>query len=159
VPARRDARGEQRLHLGGEVKDTVTLRIIERFDPESVARGEERLIGLVPEHERELAAQLVQALRPELLVEAQGDFAVRSGAQPVALLLELALDALVVVELAIDHDVQALVLIGDRLITGDQVNDAEARVPEPDAAMWRDPLPLPVRSAMVQTARRAFQRL
>src|SRR5262245_4012779 len=74
-------------------------------------------------------------------------------------LLELALHALVVVELAVDHDVQALVLAGDRLIAGVQIDDAQPRVPETDTAMRGDPLPVPIRPAMVEAPRRAFQPL
>src|SRR5262249_49333367 len=74
-------------------------------------------------------------------------------------LLELALHALVVVELAVDDDVEALVLVRDRLIAGMQVDDAEPRMPEADAAMRGDPLPAAVRPAMIEALRRPFQRL
>src|SRR4029450_10315265 len=73
--------------------------------------------------------------------------------------LELALHLLVVVELSVDDDVQALVLVGDRLIASMQVDDAEARMPETDTAMRRDPVSTPVRPAMVESPRRSFQRL
>ena len=88
----------------------------------------------------------------------QGDLAVRARPEPMAARLELALDALVVVELAVDDDVQALVLAGDRLIAGVQVDDAEPRVPEADSPVRRDPLPAAVRSAMMQPRRGPLER-
>ena len=72
------------------------------------------------------------------------------GAQLVAAADQLALDALVVVELAVDDDVQAFVFVGDRLIAGCQVDNAQPRMPQRDAAVRRDPMPLAVRPAMVQ---------
>ena len=57
---------------------------------------------------------------------------------------------LVVVELAVDDDVECLVLVRDRLVAGRQVDDAETRVPEADALMRRDPLLLAVGPAMVK---------
>jgi hypothetical protein len=46
-----------------------------------------------------------------------------------------------------------LILAGDRLIAGGEIDDAEARVPQGDAAVWGDPVPLPIRSAMVEALR------
>ena len=77
----------------------------------------------------------------------------------MARVIERTLHALVVVELSVDDDVEALVLVGDRLIAGVEVDDAEARMPEPDTAMRRDPVSAPVRPAMVERPRRSFQRL
>ena len=102
---------------------------------------------------------MMEALRAEILVQMQRDLAVRTRAQPVTTRFELALDALVVVELAVDDDVQPLVLVGDRLVAGRQVDDAQPGMPQADASMGGDPLPLPVRPAVVEPFGRAAEQL
>ncbi len=67
--------------------------------------------------------------------------------------LELGADALEVVELAVDDDVERLVLVGDRLIAGGQVDDAQPRVPEARAPVRGRPRRLVVRAAMNETPR------
>src|SRR4051794_2842159 len=68
-------------------------------------------------------------------------------------LFEFLLDGFVTVELAVDGNTSALTLAGNRLIAGGEIDDAEARVPQGNAAVWRDPVPLPIRSAMMEALR------
>ena len=110
VPAGGHAGGEERLDLGGESRASVVEGVEERLDPEAVARREEDLVRFVPEEQRELAAQLRQARRAQVLVEVQGDLAVGARPEPVPAALELPLDPLEVVELAVDDDVEPAVL-------------------------------------------------
>src|SRR5262249_16508105 len=100
-----------------------------------------------------------QALCPEFLVQVERDLAVRARPQSMAVPFEVALEALVVVELAVGHDAQLLVLAGNRLVTGRQVDDAEPRMSETDAAVRCDPAALRVGAAMEEAARGAQQRL
>ena len=65
----------------------------------------------------------------------QGDLAVRPRAQAVTRLLEFALDCFVAVEFAVDDDAGLSVLACDRLIPGREIDDAEPRVAESDAAV------------------------
>jgi hypothetical protein len=88
----------------------------------------------------------------------QGDLAVRSRAQPVAASLELVLDRLEPVELSVDDDPGALVLAGDRLIAGREVDDAQPRMAEGHASVGRDPVALSVRSAVEEALRRSVDR-
>src|SRR5690349_23505071 len=78
------------------------------------------------------------------------DFAVRSRAQPMSRLLELPLDLFVSVELAIHNKMDRSVFIRDRLIARSQINDAEPRMTERNAAVARNPLTLPIGPAMMQ---------
>ena len=91
--------GQQRLHLGGEVEDAVDDRVVERLDPEAVARDEERLRLLVPEREREHAAQPLEAALAPLAVGAQDHLGV--GARAEAILAEQPAQLDVVVDLAV----------------------------------------------------------
>jgi len=81
-------------------------------------------MGLVPKDERELAAQVRQAIDAEVLVEMQRDLAVRARPEPVSGVLQLTADPFEVVELAVDDDPRRFVLVGDRLVAGGEVDDA-----------------------------------
>src|SRR5439155_26558764 len=129
VPARRDPRREERLRLGGEVERVAPARIVERLDAEAITRREDEAVPLVPEHEGELTAQVAEAVGALLLVEVEKYLAVGARTQAVAAHDELALVASVVVELTVHDDVELLILVGDRLVAGGEVDDAEPRVP------------------------------
>ena len=66
---------------------------------------------------------------------------------------QAAADRLEVVELAVDDDVERLVFVGDRLIAGGQVDDAEPRVSEARTPVGRRPSRLVVRAAMHEPPR------
>ena len=157
VPAGGHAGREQRLDLGGQVQSTLVMRVVERLDAEAIPRGEERVVEAVPEGEGELAAQFAQAGRAEVLIEVQSDLAVGAGAEAVATALEVALYAFEVVELAVDDDPQALVLAGDRLLAGGQVDDAESGMAQPDPPIAGDPGPLSIRPAVGELEGRLLQ--
>ena len=56
---------------------------------------------------------------------------------------QFALDTLEVVEFAVDDNVQPLVLVGDRLIAGHQINNAQPGVPQGYATVRRHPMARP----------------
>jgi hypothetical protein len=64
--------------------------------------------------------------------------------------LELALDALGVVQLAVDDDVHAAVFARDRLVARSEIDDAQSRVSESGATVRRDSLLLTVGPACSQ---------
>ena len=68
-------------------------------------------------------------------------------------------DPLEVVELAVGDDAQPAVFVGDRLIAGLEIDDAQPRVAEAGAAIERGPDVLGVRTSMTQPPRRARDRL
>jgi hypothetical protein len=55
--------------------------------------------------------------------------------------------------------VQLLVLVGDRLVAGREVDDAQPGMAQADTPMRRDPAPVSVGSAMEEAPRRAQQSL
>jgi len=123
---------EERLCLGGEVLRTVVLSVEQRLHPEAVARREEPLIAGIPDDERKLATQVMQALGTEVLVEMQCHLAVGPGAEAVAPRLEASANPLEVVELTVMHDDDRAVLVRDRLIARREVDDRQPRVTKPD---------------------------
>jgi hypothetical protein len=135
IPPRSDACREESFDLRGEVEGLVVKGVEERLDAEAIACGEEGAVAVVPENECKLPAQVMQAFSANLLVEVKGNLAVGAGTKTVASGLQIALDAFVVVELAVNDDVGTVVFGGDGLVAGDEIDDAEARVPESDAAI------------------------
>src|SRR5262249_43343382 len=159
VPARRHSGDEQGLDFGGQKKRAVMDRVVEWFDPETVTGGEQGLVRLIPEHERELAAQLLHAMRAKFLVQVQCDLTVRTRPEQMSALLQLSSLALKVIELAVDNDMKPIVLVRDRLITGRKVNDAQPRMTETDALIRGQPGALAVWTAVVKAVRGALQPL
>ena len=76
IPRERNTELDERLHLGRQVEGAVVDGVVERLDAEAIARGEQHLIALVPDGERELAAQLVDGPSTSILVQVQRDLAV-----------------------------------------------------------------------------------
>ena len=149
VPLPGHARREERLRLGREVQRAGVFHVEERLEAEAVARREERAGLLVPDHEGELAAQVFQAAGAVFLVEVERDLTVGAGAEAVPLRLELGSDALEVVELAVDDDVEPPVLARDRLVAVGVVDHQEPMA-QGDPAARRNPGALRVRPTMPQ---------
>ena len=72
----------------------------------------------------------------------------------MALRFEIATDLLEPVELAVHYDLNRVVLIRDWLRTRIQIDDAQARVREPDTRIAGQPMTLTVRAAMTKRAHR-----
>jgi len=131
----------------------------EGLDAEPVAGSEEPLLRLIPKHERVFAAQLMEALGSQILVQVERDLAVGAGPKLVARAFQLAAYPLEVVELAVHDDVAPPVLARDRLIARHQVDDAESGVAQTHPPVRRDPLPPAIGAAVVQYHGGALQRL
>ena len=157
IPAGGNAQSEQRLDFRGQVQHASVIRIVEGLDAKAIAGGEERVVRTVPERERELTAQLVQASRAEVFIKVQCDLTVGARAKAVATTFEVALDTLEIVELTVDDDPHALVLAGDRLLAGGQVDDAEPGMSHPNPPIGSDPRSLAVGTAMGEPRGRLLQ--
>src|SRR5262249_53781589 len=96
----------------------------------------------------ELAAQVVEEAEAVLLVEVDGDLAVAAGAEAVTAEAEVAAEALVIVELAVDGGDDLPVLAGDGLRAAGGVEDGQADVGEADPAVLRQPGALAVGPAV-----------
>ena len=68
VPTRRNPCRKECFRLPGEVLQVASLRVIERLDPESVSRREQPAFPAVPQNERELAMEVLEASKFPLLV-------------------------------------------------------------------------------------------
>src|ERR1700730_15067304 len=131
--------------------------VIKRLDPETVTSREQQAIAFVPDGEGELAAQRVHGASAAILVEVQRDLAVRSAAKGVALSRQRIAGFLEVVELAVDDQPEPAVFVGDRLIPGLKIDDAESRVAESGTPLRRNPDALCIRTAVAETPRGTTQ--
>ena len=102
---------------------------------------------------------MLHALHAEILVQVQRDLAVRTSTESMAALLQIAPLPFEVIKLTVDDDMNAFVLVRDRLIPGCEVNNAQPRVTETDALIGRKPYALIIWTAMMEGFRGTIQRL
>ncbi len=125
---------KNRFDLGTEDQAAVGQpRVVERLDADSIARQEQPLPRRVPYRKREHAAKALDARIAPFLVSVDDDLGVgmRPEAMPAA--LELGPQRREVVDLAVEDDQHRAVLVGERLLTSGDIDDAQAAVGEPDA--------------------------
>ena len=124
---------EQRLDLRSE-RDAVPCRaVVERLDAQSIADEQQAAVRLVPEREREHAAESIDGRVAPLLVCVHDDFGVCVRAEAMAARHEIRAHVGEVVDLAVEDHPDRAVLVGDRLVAGREVDDAQAAEAEADA--------------------------
>ena len=126
VEVARLAGREERLDLRGEEQPPVALRIMEGLDAHPVARQDEAAPLLVPEGDGEHAVQAVNEALGLFLVEVDDDLGVGAGRELVAAGLEVPAELGEIEDLAVVDDGHIPVLVVDRLVAGDEVDDAQA---------------------------------
>ena len=146
---------QQRLRLGREAEVAAELGDEERPDAEPVAREEELFLLTIPDGEREVSVQALQAVRAPLGVRVRDHAGVGGGREAVAERLELLRQLDVVVDLAVLHHPVAARLVGERLVAAREVDDREAGVDHPEAAVQVEARA--VRAAVVELARHREQ--
>src|SRR6266508_2649874 len=134
VERTRDVREpEDRLQFRGKEQLAVVLGVVERLDPEAVAREQKLTAAYVPDGEAEHAAKPLDAARAEVFVEMDDGFGVAVRAEDVTVALEVAAQFAVVVDLAVEDDPDGAILVRDGLVAAIQVDDAEAPHADGDA--------------------------
>ena len=127
---------QQRLQLGAEEQRAVAQHRVEhRLDAQPVAGEEQRLLVAVPEREREHAAEARHALLAPGLPGVDDHLGVAAGAEDVAQRLQLGHQLLEVVDLAVEDDADAAVLVEQRLLAGGDVDDRQPAMAEADARL------------------------
>src|SRR5262245_22570069 len=94
--------------------------------------------ALVPDEEGEHPTEVAYAFDTTFLVEMHDDFRVRSGREPMPSIFKLAAQSLEVVNLPVEDDGDALILVVDRLVPGDQIDDAQTTMSESGDPTGRD---------------------
>ena len=134
--AREAGQPPQRLELGGEGELARDVAVVQRLDPEAVAREHEPPARAVPHRDGEHPAQALGEARAVLLVEVDEHLGVGvRRAEHVARALELGAQLGVVVDLAVLDDDDAPVLARDRLVAALEVDDRQPPRGEPGLAV------------------------
>ena len=119
---------EDGFDFGSEEQPPVDESPVERLHAETIAREEQPPARGVPDGEREHAPKPIDTGITPLLVGMDDGLGVGAGSIAMARLLEFLADGGVVVDLAVEHDPDRLVFVGERLMTGCQVHDAQPSV-------------------------------
>ena len=124
--ARDEPAREQALELGREDERVAADGVVDRLDPEPVARDHTATANLVPDGDPEHPAQLLREHRPVLLVQVRQDLGVAAARKGVAAAPQVVTNRGVVVELAVLNGPDRAVLVRERLVSPLDVDDAEA---------------------------------
>ena len=81
---------QQRLDLGGKDQAAVRSVVVDRLDPEPVARDQDAVAAHVVQRERKHAAQMIDTGVTVVLVQMHDDFGIGIGAEAMAARFELA---------------------------------------------------------------------
>ena len=130
---------EERLHLRTKRKPISAEMIIERLLAQAVAREQEPPARRIPDDKGEHAAQpLGQRIAP-LFVAVDQHLGVALAAEEMALGDQLGAEIEVIVDFAIEGDVNGAVLVAHRLrAEGREVDDREPPMPERDRAVGEE---------------------
>ena len=125
------ARAQERLQRRREAQPSGSLREIERFDSQPVAReGHHTGVG-VDDGEREHPDEVIDAVGAPRVERLDDHFTVGVGEEAVALALEFCAQFLVVVDAAVEHHRETEFGVDHRLRAAfGQVDDLEPSMPE-----------------------------
>src|SRR3990172_437801 len=98
--------------------------VIKGLDPQVIPGKEEGSANTVPKTERKNPVKSVDALLLPLFVSVDDHFGVRLGQEPVTGLQEFFPKLDVVIDLPIEYNVDGPILVGDRLSTPLNIDDA-----------------------------------
>ena len=123
--------------------------VVQRLDTHPVAHGKQLFAQAIENQDGELAAQLFEATHAMAAVQVHGDLAVGRGLEAATVAFQLGADALIVIELAVDHHHQVAFVGNDRLGAVTQADQAQAYVTKGRLALGVEPLAGAVRAAMM----------
>jgi hypothetical protein len=122
--------------------------VVERLLAKVVASGQQSLATTVPKQESKHPSKISHRLWAPLLVEMNDHLGVGPRGESMAVGLKVGPESLEVVDLAVQNDGDGLVLVVDRLSTGDEVDDAEPAMAEGAATVRGHVEARSVRAAM-----------
>ncbi len=122
------------LYLGSESEAFITVMEEDWFLSEVVSREHQCLCFAVPQSEAKHPSQLLHAVRPNVLIEMENDLHVRARFEDVSAPNQLLPQGWGVVNFTVTDEGNRAVLVGHRLVTGGDVNDAQAPLPEGNVA-------------------------
>jgi hypothetical protein len=133
------AAAAERPRLAREGEPAAVEPVVERLHPEAVARAEERPLLAVPDRERPHPVELVDAALAPLAVAREQHLRVGLAAEAIALRAQLLAQLEVVVDLAVEDQLEPSIVGGERLESRvGEVDDREPQVSEADAVVRED---------------------
>ena len=139
---------QQRLDLRREPQAPPVVGNIQGLDPEGIASQEQFLSEIVPDCERVHALECMDEFSAAMGVEMQENFSVAIRLEPVAFRFEFLPKLAIVVDLAVEGDVETAVRARHRLGAAiGEIDDGQPPMRQADAAIARHPQPGAVRAA------------
>ena len=119
---------QQRLDFGAEEQLAAHLNVIERLDAQMIPRQEQLAPDRIPDGEREHAVEPFHAGRAPLFVGVNDHLRVRLRPERVPGLEEFLAQFDVIVDLPVENDLDAPVLVADGLRAAANIDDAQPPV-------------------------------
>ena len=116
---------KQRLDLRPKHQGLAVAPVIKRLLARPVARQKQSLGAIVPEGDGEHPVQLAQAVRALLLVKVDDGFAVGMRLEMVAAFQQPLAQLAIVINFAVENQGDVAGFVGERLVTGFQINNAQ----------------------------------
>ena len=139
-PAGKGRPGEECLGLRCEEEGAWEGRPVERLLSRAIPGAEQGPLDLVPDREGEHPGEPRQRALTPAAKGFQQHFGVARGPEPNAVRLQLLFQLPVVVELAVVDQQEAAVMRGEGLVgLGQQIDDGEPSVAQPDLPIAREP--------------------
>src|ERR1017187_6864108 len=119
---------QDRLDFRSEHQIAFVQSIMQRLLAHAIARQQQKLLTLIVQSNGEHAAQFLNTLGPDFLVQVNYDFSVGVGIETVAAILKLPPEVRKVIDFSIENDPDAAIFVVNRLPTGTEVNDAQTQI-------------------------------
>ena len=129
---------EERLDLGRKQQRVAGARVEQRPDADAIARQKQPPLACIPDGERPLSVEPLDALLPPRVVGVQEDFGVGACGEPVSQRRQFLAKLEVVEDLAVECDRQPPAGGEHRLRAAFDVDDAQTRVSERHRAVAVD---------------------
>ena len=134
--------GEYRLHFACEPDASTVLADVQGPDADPVAGENQAVRPAVPECQRPLAVEPREAPVSPFFVGVDNDLRVGARPETMSERLQVAAELDVIEDLAVEDDPERAVLVRERLLARDQVDDREPCVPEARARVTVGPAPV-----------------
>src|SRR6185437_15217094 len=110
-------------------------RVVQRLHSQPVARQEQGLLVAIPQGEGEHTAESLHTPLAPCFPPVHDYFRVAARVEHVAKRLQLRNQRLIVVDLTVENDDDAAVLVEQRLLSGRDVDDRQTAMPEGHAGL------------------------
>ncbi len=137
---------DERAELGAECDTVGRQPVAQGLDADTVPGQDQALRAGVPQGDREHPAQLDDTILPHLFVEVNDRLGVALRAEAVPAADQVTTQLVVVVDLAVEDDLNRAVFVSDRLLPPGYIDDGEPAHTE--GYVWGDEIAAVVRTSM-----------